>query len=436
MQMNRRMLLSLGASVPLLVGAAEPMGAVGAGSPETAGYPVPDAEGGWPTIANPADVRRNTGIDVGRLDQAFAYTKTTSQHGGLLVVRNGHLVYEKYFGRGNREANPNMFSIAKMFTSVACGIMLSEHHDRFPEGLNQAVFTEQYLPEAFPLDDPAMREIRLGNLLTMTSGIQAAHPSVPGSPLPAGHLTAIVKGENVDLPFWFSPNAPRDQDGSALHGIKMWTRPGQGYLYSRDPHVASIVLRHAVGMELQAYIEQKLATPMGWGRWGYATHLASGTLPHTPGEAGIALRATDALRFGYLLLANGRWNNQQLIPAEYIDLCRRPSPFNPHSPFSLMFEANADGHVAGAPRDAFFKSGAGGFAIYVVPSLDLVVYKMSSVNNDTYSPDVTGLPLRYDPDRSRDNWKPHPFNQFVDGPINGDAGVRRTLEMVVAAVMA
>jgi hypothetical protein len=43
----------------------------------------------------------------------------------------------------------------------------------------------------------------------------------------------------------------------------------------------------------------------------------------------------------------------------------------------LMFEVNADGHVFGAPKDAYSKSGAGGSAIYVVPSLDLVLYKMS-----------------------------------------------------------
>ena len=36
----------------------------------------------------------------------------------------------------------------------------------------------------------------------------------------------------------------------------------------------------------------------------------------------------------------------------------------------------------------------------------------------------------------RDTWTPHPFNQFVDGPISGDVGVRRALEMVVASAIA
>ncbi len=434
MKINRRGMLSAPMALPLLAAGRSLR------SPDDVYYPASDHQGGWRTLNSAADARRVAGLDVGRLDEAFQYVQTTSQHGGLVVVRNGFLVYERYFGKGNREANPNMYSIGKMFTSAACGIMLSEHPERFPDGLRQKVFTEKYLPEALPLDDARMAEIQFGNLLTMTSGIQAAHIIPPNSPaaVRSGHQIGIVHGANVDLPYWTPEDPPKEQDRSAVHGIRMWTDPGAGYLYSRDPHIASMVLRRVVGMELQEYVRQKLALPMSWGRWGYALHGPNGTLPHTPGEGGIALRSTDVVRFGYLLLQNGRWNGKQLIPADYIQLCSRPSAFNPHSPFSLQFEVNADKHVAGAPRDAFFKSGAGGFGLYMIPSLDMVIYKMSSLSGagqDTYDPAATGLPMLYKYDGSRDNWKPHPFNQFVDGPVEGDSGVRRTLEMAIASVM-
>jgi CubicO group peptidase (beta-lactamase class C family) len=435
MALTRRTLLTVPAALPLLNMAAR------AGVSEGAYFPAPDAEGGWRSLKKASEIRALTGIEKDRLDAAFQYVQKTSQHGGLLVLRHGQLVYESYFGRGNRNANPNMYSIGKIFTSVCCGILLAEHRDRFPDGLAQKVFTRAYLPEAFPLSDPRMAEIQLGNLLTMTSGLQEARVVPPGTEksAPAGHQTGIVHEENVNVPYWAWPDSERDkfasQDGSALHG-RMWTRPGEGYMYGRDPHIASIVLRHVAGMELQEYIRQKLGVPMGWGQWGYATHRTEGDLPHTPGEAGIALHATDAVRFGYMLLRQGRWKGQQLVPREYLELLMRPSPFNPHAPFSLQFEVNADGHVGGAPRDSFFKSGAGGFGLYVIPSLDMVVYKMSSLNAETYDPAATGLPLTYTPDTSRDDWKPHPFNQFVDGPVEGDVGVRRTLEMVVAAVVA
>jgi hypothetical protein len=99
-----------------------------------------------------------------------------------------------------------------------------------------------------------------------------------------------------------------------------------------------------------------------------------------------------------------------------------------------MFEVNADGHVAGAPRDAYFKSGGGGFGIVVVPSLDMVIYKMAGSDNQ-YLPERTGIPQNYPYDGSRDNWEPAARSQFSDGPIGTDDAVRRVLEMVVAAVV-
>jgi CubicO group peptidase (beta-lactamase class C family) len=362
-------------------------------------------------------------MDVSRLDQAFEYEKETSQHGGLVVVRHGYLVYEKYFGKGNREAHPDMASIGKAFTSVSCGIMLKEKQDQIPEGLETKVFTEKYLPQAFPLDDPAKADIKLGQLLSMSSGLHGE-----------GGNPGIVNGTNQKLDPISRPAGPLDQDMVALR-TPMWTKPGGGYSYaSGSPHIASIVLRNLTGMEMQQYIQEKLAGPMGFGSWGYALHRNGNTLPHTPGGGSIALRGTDAVRLPYLLLHGGKWGNKQLVPAEYVAMVSKPSPYNPHSPMGFMFEQNADGHVFGAPRDAYFKSGAGGSGIYVVPSLDMVIYKMSATDGQL-NPELTGLPLGYEPDHSRDNWKPLPHDQFHDGPVGGDDGVRRLLEMVVAAVM-
>jgi len=156
-------------------------------------------------------------------------------------------------------------------------------------------------------------------------------------------------------------------------------------------------------------------------------------MPHANGAGSIALHATDALRFGYCLLHGGRWGGHQLVPADYIAQCGRPSPFNPHCPFSLMFENNSDDHVAGAPRDAYYKSGAGGFGIFIVPSLDLVIYKLGG-NDAQYDPALTGLPQPPPSDDSRINWHPIPRTPFSEGSMGGDDGLRRVLEMVAAAV--
>src|SRR6185369_13092376 len=106
--------------------------------------------------------RKFARMDFPRLRQAWEFTQRCSQNGGLLVVRNGYLVFEKYFGRAHRNANPDMASTGKAYTSIACGIMLSEFRDSIPDFFNQKVITEKYLPEAFPLDDPRRAEITLG----------------------------------------------------------------------------------------------------------------------------------------------------------------------------------------------------------------------------------------------------------------------------------
>src|SRR5205814_8489680 len=131
------------------------------------------------------------------------------------------------------------------------------------------------------------------------------------------------------------------------------------------PDMAALVLGRVTGVGLLEYIDERLAKPMGWGAWGYCLHRGACTMPHANGAGSIAVHATDALRFGYCLLRGGKWGDKHLVPANYIALCNKMSPHNPHCPYTLMFDHNADGHVAGAPHDAFWKSGAGGFALII-----------------------------------------------------------------------
>lgn len=138
-------------------------------------FPPPDHAGGWRTLTSPAEVRQKTGLDVAKLDDAFIYIQGSSQHGGLLVVRHGWLVYERYFGRANREAIPDSGSCGKAFTSIAMGILMHARPELFPEGVDQKVYTPDFLPpEAFPLNDPIKSQIKLGQLLAMTAGLQVS----------------------------------------------------------------------------------------------------------------------------------------------------------------------------------------------------------------------------------------------------------------------
>lgn len=389
-------------------------------------FPPPDSAGGWRVASQTGEIRRRAGLSPERLDQAWEYTQRCSQNAGLLVVRHGWLACERYVGRAGRQVNPDMASTGKAYTSIACGVMLQEYAQRFPDGLGTRVFTPEFLPEAFDanhqLDDPRRAEITLGQLLCMTGG----YTGEGGAP------TAVVMGRAFPLQPVPGQNI-LDLDGSSLR-CAMWANAGAGYSYSSpEPHIASMVLRRVTGMDLREYLDERLAKPMGWGAWDYCLRRGDFVMPHANGAGSIAVHATDALRFGYCLLREGRWKDRQLIPAEYIRQCRQPSPFNPHTPYSLMFEHNADGHVAGAPRDAFWKSGAGGFALLVVPSLDLVIYKMGG-NHGQYDPTFTRVP-QPEASTARDDWKPQPRTPFQEASNGGDEGIRRVLEMVSAACL-
>jgi CubicO group peptidase (beta-lactamase class C family) len=390
-------------------------------------YPPPDSEGGWRTLLTAQEIEDVAGMDSAKLDQAFEFIQRNTRNGGLLVLRHGWLVYERYFGLGHREALPNLASCGKSFTSISVGILMHERPDLFPQGLDQKIFTPEYFPpEAFPLADPAMSEIKLGQLLAFSAGVRGNNPSyvnrreiVIGPVGPdgwPGMVDEIALGRDDGL----------NQGGPAT-AASLWCAPGAGYSYATASiHLASIMLRHIAGMELETFVRQRVAEPLGWGRfgWGYKNRER---VTHTPGGGGIAPRATDMLRFGYLLLREGRWADAQVVPREYVQHCSRVSPYNPHYPYSLQFNVNSEGDVPALPRDAFWKSGSGGHVLYMVPSLDLVVWKLGG-RDEQYDPAQTGLET--DP-RAQQETAPRPDWQAAE---QDDFAAIETLAMVISAV--
>ena len=326
-----------------------------------------------------------------RFDDALEFAKLTSKNGGLLVAQRGRLIYERYFGRGHAEATPNNASIGKSFTSIAAGILLRERRALFPDGLDQRVLSDRYLPAAlFPLNDERKRDIRLGQLLAMTAGIRGNNPS-------------FVRGREVKLDPPGRDGWPAMVDESAFTE-SLWCEPGEGYSYATSsPHLASMMLRHVTGAELEDFVRERIAKPLGWGRfgWGYRQHLK-----HTGGGGGIAARPADTLRFASMLAGGGRWSGRQIVPRDYVERCSRSSPYNPHYPYSLQFNVNDTGFWPDLPRDLFWKTGSGGHCIYMVPSLALAVYKLGG-RDEQYEAANTGItpPAGFRYDGSRDGWK-------------------------------
>ncbi|MBN1670619.1 MAG: serine hydrolase [Kiritimatiellae bacterium] len=387
-------------------------------------FPAPDTEGGWRTLSDRDEARRTAGIDPAKIDDVFEFIKGSTKNGGLLVVRHGWLVYERYFGKGHREATPNSGSCGKSFTSVAVGILMAERPDLFPEGLDQGIFTETYLPpQAFPLSDPRKAEIKLGQLLSFSAGIRGNNPCYEEGeertvdPVGPDGWQAMV--DEIAL----GKREGMYNDGRAFSAVSLWCEPGGGYSYATASiHIASIMLRHVTGMEMEAFIAEKLAKPLGWGRFGFGYHNTEAGA-HTPGGGGMALRATDMLRFLYMLLHGGVWAGRQVVPADYVAQCGTVSPYNPHYPYSLQFTVNATGLAPELPNDAYWKAGSGGHALYVVPSLDLIVWKLGG-RDEQFGESNTHL-SEVPTNDNRDGWT----RTVEDGPA-----LRKTLEMVVGAI--
>jgi CubicO group peptidase (beta-lactamase class C family) len=307
-------------------------------------------------------------------------------------------------------------------------MLLAERPELFPAGLDQKVITPAFFPaEAFPLSDPRKSEIKLGQLLAFTAGIRGNNPAyVRGKPVtidpvgPDGWQSMVAA---------FALGRDDGKTGATPFSTKtLWCEPGAGYSYaSSSIHLASVMLRHVTGEVLETYLEKRLAKPLGWGRWGFG-YKDHPEVTHTPGGGGIALRSTDMLRFGYLLLREGQWRGAQLVPADYVRSCSRASPYNPHFPYSLQFNVNTTGDVPTLPRDAYWKSGSGGHAIYIVPSLDLVVWKLGG-RDEQYSPANTGLPNSPAPASqvaARRDWKE---------TVDKETALHKTLELVIRAIV-
>jgi CubicO group peptidase (beta-lactamase class C family) len=186
-----------------------------------------------------------------------------------------------------------------------------------------------------------------------------------------------------------------------------------------------MMLRHLTGMELEQFVRERIAKPLGWRPfgWGYRQHLK-----HTGGGGGIAVRPADMLRFASMLADKGRWSGRQVVPREYVEHCARSSPFNPHYPYSLQFNVNDTGFWPDLPRDLFWKSGSGGHCIYMIPSADLAVYKIGG-RDEQYDPRNTGMEpasgFRYD--GSREGWK-------LGTALQNDQVYAETLRRVLAAI--
>lgn len=321
----------------------------------------------WPTDAWRTAPPEEHGLDADELS-LLEETLTDDYPAvrSVVIVRGGYLVYERYRQGLDATDGHDVRSVTKSVVSALVGIALSVGAI---EGLDQTL--SELWPDRLPADaDPRMARVTVRQLLSMTAGLPGDDPSLGGD---AGVFEHIEK----------QPDFVR-----AILSLPLAADPGSQFAYSSaTSHLLSVLVADTTGGSTLDFARDRLFGPLG-----IDTSEAYVTVgPPTPeeieeygrapvawpadpqgynfGGAFLKLPTRDLAKFGYLYLNEGRWDGEQLVPAEYVRDSTTPGEH----------ETNAEGDYgwqwwiqAVRDRHAYFARGYGGQVVHVVPELDLV----------------------------------------------------------------
>ncbi|MDM0109217.1 serine hydrolase [Variovorax sp. J22R24] len=251
----------------------------------------------------------------------------------VVVVLQGRTVYE-YYRDGNPEALRNTQSVTKSGLALLVGTALQRQQ---LASLDSPVV--DLMPEWRSLNpDPRARAITLTHLLAMTTGFEVDDRSGTAAP-----LAPVVA--------WARP---------------IRAEPGQRFAYDNSgPAMVQAILERVTGRPIADLVRDQLVTPLAMREPAYARGMAS-------------MRTVDMAKLGHLLLQEGRWADQPVLPAGFV-----AQVVKPHS---------AGGPPVGLPYGLFwwtassatyFASGYGGQLIWVHLPLGLVVAVTSTVSSDS-----------------------------------------------------
>ncbi len=145
------------------------------------------------------------GLDPAILAAADAHIKSDLPHlRSFLLVRNGLLVLENYYGNGSRGLHLPLHSVTKNFTSTIIGIAIDRG---WVDSLDQRI--SDFFPEYFPDDDARKDLITVRHLLTMSSGFNTSDLE--------GLTSSNWMEEVIRSPLSFDPGTAFDYDGGNSH---------------------------------------------------------------------------------------------------------------------------------------------------------------------------------------------------------------------------
>jgi CubicO group peptidase (beta-lactamase class C family) len=243
----------------------------------------------------PRSSLKEQGIDEARIDQLVTTIRENREirniH-SLLIVRNGRLVLEEYFGGHDAEELHELQSVSKSVTSALVGIAIEMGKVK---GVDEKVLS--FFPDVKSIDnlDDRKRRMALEDLLTMRSGTDYHER---GSDSPHHQLNRKSRG-------WTEFILDRP----------MISEPGTKFRYDSGAVIlTSAIIQARYGVHADAFAAEHLFAPLGIE--GYRWYKNAEGHPHTGG--GLHLRSQDMARFGLLYLRDGRWNGKQVVPSDWV----------------------------------------------------------------------------------------------------------------------
>jgi CubicO group peptidase (beta-lactamase class C family) len=346
---------------------------------ERCAYPDPPASrrrAAWPTARWPEATPSSVGLaeSVERA-AAYAFRRTGDERDrkgirtdGLLIVRRGKLVFERYARGYGRERKHLAWSMTKSVVHALVGVAVRQGL------LKLADPAHRWLPA---LRRPHARQITIRHLLRMTPGIAWSE----------GYESSFLESSVIAMLY---SAGHRDMAGFVARQ-PMRHAPGTFWRYSSgDSNLLTAILAARLGgpAKLEAWVWRELVGALGmrgvtWERDG------AGILV---GSSYFYARPRDMARFGQLYLDDGVWQGKRLLPAGWVRFAATAGPANVKGDYGAHFWLNAGRPARGvkrrfpaAPADMFAARGHWGQLIVIVPSLDLVVVRTADDRDKSFS---------------------------------------------------
>lgn len=218
----------------------------------------------------------------------------------FIVMKAGEIVLEEYFGEDNAKTLLNSKSLAKPLGVISVGRAIKLGHIK---SLDQPV--SDFITEWV---GTPKEEITVRHLLGMRSGLQ--------------HQINDPSPEHVINRAYLHPR----HDEIIINEYPLINKPGARYDYSNaNAELVAPLIERATGVRYNEWVSneviQKIGAPGGeiWlNREGGVAHAGCCVL----------LPAQTYARLGLLVLQNGNWQGNQLLPTNYVAEMRKAAPDN------------------------------------------------------------------------------------------------------------